>query len=286
MNDNKHIEKCENRIFESNLREFVGKPFNTNGVTMILCKSGYAILSIDFKHQPFSKGNIAIVPNLMSLIPISISSRFQAIVISVTSANCEEMECKITDNHFWDYLVAHPILRTNKEQYQLLCNWFALMKHVIDKCNNELRDNIISGYIYTFFLMLQSEVRPYISQVEETNIIKGHAMNLLNNFNSLVVRYHRKHREVAYYAGLLAVTPDYLNRLVVTHWKGSAKEFISRQTIMTIKDYLYSTDLSIKCIAANLDYDDPSYMCRFFKKVTGMTPAEFRDKKRYNKLTI
>lgn len=53
---------------------------------------------------------------------------------------------------------------------------------------------------------------------------------------------------------------------------------------MAIKNYLTSTDLSIKCIAANLNYEDASYMCRFFKKETGMSPIEFRNKTKYREL--
>lgn len=277
------MEKSGNRVFESNLREFVGKPLNTNGLIMILCKIGCAVLSIDFKHRVFRKGDIAIVSDLMSLIPISVSSRFQATIIYISATNCEEMEYKITDNCFWNYLVEHPILSTNQLQYQSLCNWVEAMKYVVDKCDSELINDVISGNIYAFFLMLQSEIRPYLSKNTSKNMMKGHTRNLLNDFNSLVVRYHRKHREVAYYANLLAVTPDYLSKLMITNWNISAKEFINRQAIMAIKNYLHSTDASIKSIAANLNYDDPSYMCRFFKKITGMSPIEFRNKEKYKK---
>ena len=39
---------------------------------------------------------------------------------------------------------------------------------------------------------------------------------------------------------------------------------------------LTGPDLSIKGIAAQLHFDDPSYMCRFFKRQTGSSPAQFR----------
>lgn len=61
------------------------------------------------------------------------------------------------------------------------------------------------------------------------------------------------------------------------HWETTAKEYIDWQVVMAIKNYLTCTDLSIKCIAAQLNFDDSSYMCRFFKKQTGMSPVEYRD---------
>ena len=43
---------------------------------------------------------------------------------------------------------------------------------------------------------------------------------------------------------------------------------------------LDTTDLSVKQIAERLHYDDPSYMCRIFRKHTGMSPIEYRNKLR------
>lgn len=280
MSDIDKRDKSENLIYQSNLKEFIGKPFYTNGLTMILCHSGCAVLSIDFKQQSLRKGDIAIILDLMSLIPIHVSTNFHASIISVTSATCEETEFKITDNRFWDYIMAYPILKTDSEQYLSLCNWFTLMERAIIRSNDELRERVISGNIYAFFLMLQSEVILYLER-ENKSVIKGRSTSLLSDFDSLVVRHHRKYREVAFYASQLSITPDYLNRLTVTNWKLSAKDYINRRVMLAIKDYLYSTDLSIKCIAANLNYDDPSYMCRFFKKMTGMSPVEFRNKEKY-----
>lgn len=270
-------DKSENRIFKSDLRGFIGKPFVTRGLTLILCQRGCAVLSIDFKHLPFRKGDIAIIHDLMSFIPIGVSSEFEATILTVTSAACEQLDYNITDNRFWDYLQAYPICHTNAEQYRSVCNWFTLMNDALHRCDKEFIEKVVSGNIYTFFLMFQSEVKPFLAQVDKWSIAKGHATNLLNNFYSLVVRHHRKHREVAYYANLLSITPDYLNKLSVQHWKISAKEFINYQMVMAIKNYLACTDLSIKCIAAQLNFDDSSYMCRFFKKQTGMSPVEYRD---------
>lgn len=280
MND---IDKSDNRTFESDLLESIGKPFDTNGLTIMLCTSGYAVLSIDFKHRPLRTGDVAIIPNLMSLIPIKASSGFRVSIISINPKNCEEMEYRITDNNFWDYLNEHPILHPDAEQHRTLCSWMSLMERAIGFSNGENRNGIISAHIYTSFLMLQGELMTYI-KTKDKCAPKGRAIRIVSDFNSLVIRYHKKHREVAYYANILSVTPDYLNRLTKIHWKMSAKEHIDWYTIMAIKNYLTSTDLSIKCIAANLNYEDASYMCRFFKKEAGMSPIEFRNKTKYREL--
>lgn len=82
-----------------------------------------------------------------------------------------------------------------------------------------------------------------------------------------------------FYADKLNVTPDYLYKLIYRSDNVTPKEMIDRQTIITIKTYLQNTDLSVKNIASELNFDDPSYMCRFFRRMTGVSPVKFREKR-------
>ena len=134
----------------------------------------------------------------------------------------------------------------------------------------------ISSGIFTLFMMIYKEVKAYVQEPDKKQT-GSRTMQLFTAFTNLVTRYHKSEREVAYYANMLSITPDYLNKVCKMHWETTAKEYIDWQVVMAIKKYLTCTDLSIKCIAAQLNFDDSSYMCRFFKKQTGLSPLEYRD---------
>lgn len=52
---------------------------------------------------------------------------------------------------------------------------------------------------------------------------------------------------------------------------------IDRQIIMEMKHILTTTDLSIKEIANQFHFETSSYMGRYFRRHTGMSPTEYRN---------
>ncbi len=57
------------------------------------------------------------------------------------------------------------------------------------------------------------------------------------------------------------------------------KSFVDYLTELRIEKsmrFLENSNLSIKEVCHNIGYNDPNYYCKIFKKVTGMTPTEYR----------
>ena len=84
-----------------------------------------------------------------------------------------------------------------------------------------------------------------------------------NNFHSLKLPKD--------YASLLNITPNQLNFVCQQQINLSAGEII-RRIILEAKRLLVSFDLSIANIAETLNYSEPSYFVKFFKKYTSFTP--------------
>lgn len=261
--------------FKSNLKSTIGTPFENSGLVLMLCVEGCAILSINFKEHTFRKGDIAIIPTGMTLIPHQVSSLFETEIIGVEERHCEETEYKIADVSFWNFMLQHPILRPTAEQYEMLHDWFKQMRWMTRESTCPFFHEIISNSLLTLFMSIYREVKAFV-QAADKGQTSSRTLKLFTDFTNLVARHHKRCREVAFYANLLSITPDYLNKVCKMHWDTSAKEYIDWQVVMAIKNYLTCTDLSIKGIAAQLHFDDPSYMCRFFKRQTGSSPAQFR----------
>jgi len=97
-------------------------------------------------------------------------------------------------------------------------------------------------------------------------------------FKQLVYLDFFKEKSVTYYADKLSVSTNYLNRCVSAVFNKSAKQVILEVAIMHSQLLLLETNKPVANIAYELEFEDPSYFTRLFKKLVGVTPKEYRNR--------
>jgi AraC-like DNA-binding protein len=101
-------------------------------------------------------------------------------------------------------------------------------------------------------------------------------LTILRAFRRLIDNHYRSIRLPNEYAGLLYITPNYLNALCQDLLGKSAGELIRDRVLLEAKRLLTNAKMTVTEIAYELNFSDNSYFNRFFKKNSGMTPDEFR----------
>ncbi|TAH42290.1 MAG: helix-turn-helix domain-containing protein [Bacteroidetes bacterium] len=96
------------------------------------------------------------------------------------------------------------------------------------------------------------------------------------NFKKLLEIHFRNVKSVSEYAGKLSITAGHLSETIQKDTGKTAGEFIHDRIILEAKRLLYHSKKSIKEIAAELNYEDPSYFSKFFKTHSGSSPEQFR----------
>jgi len=99
----------------------------------------------------------------------------------------------------------------------------------------------------------------------------------VEELRQLVDRHFRQERQIGFYAGKLAMTPDRLNDHVKRATGVTAGHLIRQRVLTEAKRQLVFTAQPIHEIAYDLAFSDPSHFTRFFRKQTGMTPQAFRE---------
>jgi AraC family transcriptional regulator, transcriptional activator of pobA len=95
-------------------------------------------------------------------------------------------------------------------------------------------------------------------------------------FILLIKQTGNQNRNVTAYAHELGITVVHLNRVCRQVVQKSALEVINDLIISEAKNYLLNTGYSISEIAYFLNFNDPAYFNRLFKKLVGVPPGVFR----------
>jgi len=117
-------------------------------------------------------------------------------------------------------------------------------------------------------------------RVEETKTDYGALpqwFELFNKFKNKLEKEYATTRSSAYYASELNISYKLLNDVVKKLTHKTIKVFIDDFVVTEIKRFLVSTSLSVKEVAYETGFDEPSNMVKFFKKTTNITPLQFRN---------
>lgn len=95
-------------------------------------------------------------------------------------------------------------------------------------------------------------------------------------FNQLLKQHYKSWKQPAQYAAELNISVAHLYDTVKEITGSSVASQIQQYAILEAKRLLYFTNLNVKEIGYELGYSEPVYFGKLFKKITGVTPLQFR----------
>lgn len=126
------------------------------------------------------------------------------------------------------------------------------------------------------FKIIDDKKRRLIERVKTIAIEKIHHSDgeLRNNWSE-IISAELKNYEYNYISNLFSAVEGI-----------TIEQFIIRQKIEKVKELLFYGELSLSEIAYRMGYSSAAYLTNQFKKVTGMTPSQFRKLLNKNRNTI
>jgi len=164
-----------------------------------------------------------------------------------------------------------------------LGNLLPLFKNILDEFNAGRKDKFklieISLELILNYIKRSTENMAFTG----TDYRNKAEINLMAQYNYLIAEAFSnktepasEHFATSYYAARLNIHQNYLNAVSKRSTNKTAKQHIQDAVIISAKSLLIQSDLSVKQIAFQLGFDQPSHFNNFFKKNTSQTPAEYR----------
>jgi AraC family transcriptional regulator, transcriptional activator of pobA len=129
--------------------------------------------------------------------------------------------------------------------------------------------NIVQAYLIALFYEMNKNSAQTFKSISAAEILSS-------KFKELIHNNIKTHHQVNYYASLLNVTPNHLNKSVKFVTGQSAAKWIEETILLETKYLLFQTTFSVSEIALQVGHEDHSYFSRFFKKHEGITPIQYR----------
>lgn len=168
------------------------------------------------------------------------------------------------------YSSSHNIAISPDEQTNL-CQMMQLALNLV-KTEGELAPttrSIVQAILRYTLSLFRKHLKQHQDNISRQEII-------FREFSHLVALSHGQQRRHRYYADKLNVSEHYLSLTVKKISGVTAKEWIDRVVIAEIKILLVHTDLTIAQITHKLEFPTDSFLCKFFRRHTSMSPLEFR----------
>ena len=262
---------------KTDLRKSHGSLIDIRGCLGLHVISGYAVVTANFKKQVLRPGDFVLLfyDSTFSIDRMSVlfSVRFVAFAYDLV----EEAIYKPLSDDFWEILYENPVFHPTNEQQALLGSWWLQMEWLNRMDDEAGQREMLKNSVRNLLIAIDTEIIRSGGNGLQRNK-SNHAWMLITRFFRLVSQHCREIREVQFYAGRLSITTPYLYKLCRKYLKLSPKEILDKQVVTEIKTYLVNTDMPVKRIAHELHFEDVSYMCRYFKRQTGFSPAEYREK--------
>lgn len=103
------------------------------------------------------------------------------------------------------------------------------------------------------------------------------AAQLARQFHLALEHHFREWQSLTPYAKELGITVNHLNDVLRQETGHAAGELIRQRRLLDAKRLLLHSDLSVSEIGYQTGFHDPSYFTRFFRRLAGQAPVEFRE---------
>jgi AraC family transcriptional activator of pobA len=163
-----------------------------------------------------------------------------------------------------------PYIRLNLEQNE---HWQTLNKLITNEFELKKRETqkVLRSYLNIILFELERLYKPLGNSKN-----KNPKIDKISQFEELINNHFQSNKLPSYYADLLNVSPNYLNKICKEETGQTAGDLIRKRIIIEAQRLLHYTNYNISEIAYKLGFENASYFVTFFKKITGLTPDQFR----------
>lgn len=256
--------KMETTIFK------IGQPYRLQEGRIAIITNGRARVLINLIEYIFRPNYISLIAPGSIIQIIETSQDFDAHMMAIEHNFLPVSGKEEFFAHFLQRKKNLLLPLTTTEQVQIE-NFITVMWDVLQEpvFRKEVIQHLLAGLLYNIEYIAKNKGQSESSPLTHQN-------DIFQRFISLVNTYSKTERNVSFYADKLCLTPRYLNTVIRQASQQTVMDWINQFIILEAKVLLKHSNRLVYQISDELNFPNPSFFSKFFKRMTGMTPQEYQ----------
>ena len=249
------------------------EPRKMNIIIIGLCTQGEIIYKLDTQEQVIKAGDILIVSERHVVDSYRHSPDMQGLCMMMSLHFFHEIIQNIRDvSSLFLFARSHPVMSLEQKEIDTFKAYFNVIKQRLGDKSNHFHKDLIRTLLLAMFYDLSN----IIYRVQNNDRPRSRAESIFLDFIRMVEKNCRTERRVGWYAQQLSMTPKYLTECVKQISQRTPNEWIENYVSLELRVQLKNSNKSIKEIANEMHFPDQSLMGKYFKKIVGLTPLQYR----------
>ena len=256
--------KMETTIFK------IGQPYRLQEGRIAIITNGRARVLINLIEYIFRPNYISLIAPGSIIQIIETSQDFDAHMMAIEHNFLPVSGKEEFFAHFLQRKKNLLLPLTTTEQVQIE-NFITVMWDVLQEpvFRKEVIQHLLAGLLYNIEYIAKNKGQSESSPLTHQN-------DIFQRFISLVNTYSKTERNVSFYADKLCLTPRYLNTVIRQASQQTVMDWINQSIILEAKVLLKHSNRLVYQISDELNFPNPAFFSKFFKRMTGMTPQEYQ----------
>lgn len=254
----------------------VNYPSRSDFYTVLLITKGSLQVKLNLIDYLVEKDNLLFLFPNVTLQFISLSEDLLFFGVAFTPDFLTKADINKRYLNALDFLAANqrPQFPIKHSDTNILCSSFEMLysRSYTDK-NYPFRTEIVQ-HLFTALLYELAAIYQNNHTGKQVQLTRNEDITV--QFLKLLPRHFKEERSVKFYAEHLFVTPKYLSETVKETTGKTAGYFIDEMVVLEAKVLLKNAALSIAQVAEELHFSDQFTFSKFFKRIAGITPSEYR----------
>ncbi|WP_439487715.1 AraC family transcriptional regulator [Algoriphagus sp.] len=260
--------------------KFIQRPHKHDFYIIVVFTQGKGSHTIDFKTYEVGSGSVFFLsPGQVHSWKLSTDSDGHILFFSADFYTATFSRKRLNEYSLFNSILEYPRMEIGSSQAKEIISFM----EKINKENSQpdlFTKDLLRNYIdvlLLFFYRFKSSKASFSKREKLSH-------NQFQELELLIDTHFKKHREVSFYADQMNISMKQLNTISKHTVSKTSSQLILDRVILEAQRLLIHSELNISEIAYELEFEDASYFSRLFKKKTGDTPEQFRNKLESNSL--